>query len=431
MEEIKLEVVNFYKSQFTQEGDTNDFELLRVIPSLINHEQNMQLCSYPTKEEVKEAVFALSGDSASGPDGFTGVSYQQCWDIVGNDVHAVVLSFFYGAELPKSITHTNLVLIPKRHLIQTFSDMRPISLSNFINKATSFFQSTRGVKQGDPLSPTLFLLSAEVLSRASNSLFNDAGYIGYGMPKWSNALNQLAYADDIIIFAFAQPDSLQSIMRVLSRKRKEYYSDLIKRMKGRLHSWKGKLLSFGGKAVLIKSVLQTMPLHLLSVLAPPKCVLNELHKVFARYFWSNKEEGRSKHWVAWKDVCLPIQEKGLGFKSLFDVSKALFAKLWWRFRTTSTLWANYMWNKYYKKVIPNLVQWKGGTQVWKRMLEAREDMDHEIWWEIKGGSVNVCYQNWTKLGPLHWVVPNDFPINEGLEDVADLIEDGRWKEQLI
>ncbi|XP_060183096.1 uncharacterized protein LOC132613054 [Lycium barbarum] len=67
------------------------------------------------------------------------------------------------------------------------------------------------------------------------------------------------------------------------------------------------------------------------------------------------------------------------------------------------------------------------------MLEAREDMEHESWWEIKGGSVNVWYENWTKLGPLHLVVPNEYPINEGLEDVADLIEDGKiqcYKKQL-
>uniref|UniRef100_A0A0V0HYL8 Putative ovule protein n=1 Tax=Solanum chacoense TaxID=4108 RepID=A0A0V0HYL8_SOLCH len=78
-----------------------------------------------------------------------------------------------------------------------------------------FFHSTRGVKQGDPLSPTLFILSNEVLCRALNSLFDDPQFVGYGMPKWSANLNHLAYADDTIIFSSTQNYSLGKIMTVL------------------------------------------------------------------------------------------------------------------------------------------------------------------------------------------------------------------------
>lgn len=64
-----------------------------------------------------------------------------------------------------------------------------------------FFHSTRGVKQGDPLSPALFILSAKVLTRALNQLFKDNNYVGYEVLKWSSNLNHLAYADDTIIFS--------------------------------------------------------------------------------------------------------------------------------------------------------------------------------------------------------------------------------------
>lgn len=63
-----------------------------------------------------------------------------------------------------------------------------------------FFHSTRGVKQGDPLSSALIILSTEVLTGALNHLFDDNQYVGYGMPKWSAKLNHLAYANDTIIF---------------------------------------------------------------------------------------------------------------------------------------------------------------------------------------------------------------------------------------
>ncbi|XP_060211821.1 uncharacterized protein LOC132639388 [Lycium barbarum] len=141
-----------------------------------------------------------------------------------------------------------------------------------------------------------------------------------------------------------------------SRRKKGYYNDLIKKVKNKLQNWKGKLLSFGGKAVLINSVLQSIPIYMLSAVVPTKYTINELHKIFARFYWSTKEEGKSRHWSSWDKICLPKEEGGLGFRSLDDVSKALFAKLWWKFRTSNTLWSAFMWNKYCKKNKPTEVQ---------------------------------------------------------------------------
>lgn len=82
-------------------------------------------------------------------------------------------------------------------------------------QAHGFFYAIRGVKQGDPLFPALFILSAEVLSRALNALFLNSNFKCFGMPKWSENMNHLAYADDTIIFASADKTSLQSIMMII------------------------------------------------------------------------------------------------------------------------------------------------------------------------------------------------------------------------
>lgn len=111
--------------------------MLENIPIMVTMEQNLELCRYPTLDKVKAAVFALSDNSASGPDGFTGLFYQECWDVICNDIHNMVLQCYVGATLPKLITYTNLVLLPKKNMIETFLDLRPISLSNFINKVSS------------------------------------------------------------------------------------------------------------------------------------------------------------------------------------------------------------------------------------------------------------------------------------------------------
>lgn len=125
--------MEFFQHQFTQERETTSFELLNNIPTMVSIDHNLELCRFPTIEEIKSTVFAMSGDSASGPDGFTGLFYQQYWDTIGTDIYNMLQQFYTGASLPKSITHTNLVLLPKIQQVQTFSDLRPISLSNFIN----------------------------------------------------------------------------------------------------------------------------------------------------------------------------------------------------------------------------------------------------------------------------------------------------------
>nr|XP_033513784.1 uncharacterized protein LOC117278420 [Nicotiana tomentosiformis] len=78
-----------------------------------------------------------------------------------------------------------------------------------------------------------------------------------------------------------------------NRRRKEFYKNIIFKVQERLSSWKGKLLSIGGREVLISHVLESMPIHLLSVVNPPVYVINQLHKMFARFYWSNSGNGRT------------------------------------------------------------------------------------------------------------------------------------------
>lgn len=65
------------------------------------------------------------------------IIFQNCWKIIGEDITRLVRAFFFGVELSRFITHTNLVLLLQNEEVKTLSDLRLISLSYFINKIIS------------------------------------------------------------------------------------------------------------------------------------------------------------------------------------------------------------------------------------------------------------------------------------------------------
>ncbi|XP_070036364.1 secreted RxLR effector protein 78-like [Nicotiana tomentosiformis] len=76
-----------------------------------------------------------------------------------------------------------------------------------------FFTSSQGLKQGDPISPSLFILAAEVLSRSLNALHESADFVPFTMSSRDPLINHLVYADDIVIFTGGNNRSVKLIMK--------------------------------------------------------------------------------------------------------------------------------------------------------------------------------------------------------------------------
>jgi hypothetical protein len=57
------------------------------------------------------------------------------------------------------------------------------------------------------------------------------------------------------------------------------------RFQKKLSSWKGKMLSSGGRLVLINSVLSSPPMYMMSFFRIPKGVLEKLDYYRSRFFW--------------------------------------------------------------------------------------------------------------------------------------------------
>lgn len=162
-----------------------------------------------------------------------------------------------------------------------------------------------------------------------------------------------------------------------------YFEEFIRKITRRILAWQSRLLSFGGKLILVRHALHSMPIYLLSTMNPTTTIIKKIHQIMAIFFCENNGEQR-RYWASWDTLCFPIEEGGLGLRSLFDMNKAMMIKLWWKFRTdVGTLWASNKGNKYYEKLHPTFSPSRGGSHVQQSMVEVRDDVEPFIWWQLK------------------------------------------------
>ena len=126
------------------------------------------------------------------------------------------------------------------------------------------------------------------------------------------------------------------------RRKKEYFEEICKCVVNRILSWKQRILSPGGRVVLLKHVLSSLPIHLLAAASPPKGVLWEMERVMAAFLWGVSEFGPRFHWMKWVDLCRPYSEGGLGVRRPTEVFQAFSMTLWWSFRQGRSLWASFL-----------------------------------------------------------------------------------------
>ncbi|KAL0356478.1 UNVERIFIED_CONTAM: putative ribonuclease H protein [Sesamum radiatum] len=135
-------VVEYFTRAFTDEGDVI-FDDLQCVPTLLTDKDMELLHAKPTMEDIKAVVFDMCPDSTAGPDGFSALFFQSCWDIIAEDLLEAVLDFFAGTAPPKTFTTTTVVLIPKSESPMTWKDFRPISLCNVTGKILSKLLNTQ------------------------------------------------------------------------------------------------------------------------------------------------------------------------------------------------------------------------------------------------------------------------------------------------
>ncbi|XP_047978624.1 uncharacterized protein LOC125220501 [Salvia hispanica] len=249
----------FFKNLLTEDVGSLGEPELEILSSLPADVNLSQLEVDPTAEEVRQVVFDINADSTAGPDGFSALFFQACWDIVGKDVVEAVVDFFAGAQLPRGIAATLIVLVPKKKNPTRWADFRPISLCNVMNKIISKLITKRlapflplltvpnqsGFIRGRLLSDNV-LLAKEMfheiwkcvvspnmvlkldMEKAYDRVqwpfllkvlkymgFSEKWEMMYRTARYTMGVSHLAYADDIIIFSQARSSAIVNLMECL------------------------------------------------------------------------------------------------------------------------------------------------------------------------------------------------------------------------
>jgi hypothetical protein len=89
-------------------------------------------------------------------------------------------------------------------------------------------------------------------------------------------------------------------------KRKTIWNSVVERMEKRLVGWKKLYLSKGGRLILIKSTLSSLPSYYLSLFPLPMDVACRLEKLPRDFLWGGMGDEHKFHLVNWHQVCSPI-----------------------------------------------------------------------------------------------------------------------------
>ncbi|XP_075654704.1 uncharacterized protein LOC142624852 [Castanea sativa] len=289
--------------------------------------------------------------------------------------------------------------------------------------ASGYIKPSRGIRQGDPLSPHLFLLCSEGFTALIRNAAQTNRLHGIRISRNAPRITHLLFADDSLLFCNASMEECQVIKEILctyelasgqkvncdktsiffskntsletrvairtflnatssepfekylglppiiGRGKKQAFADIKLKVQSKLNGWKGKLLSQAGKEVLIKSVAQAIPgwrlLH---------CHESLFYKVFKSKYFPNEsflEASIPSHSsYAWRSIaqCRDLLLQG----SRWRVGNGTLISIWWK-----TFFIDSIFFSFEAEIIKSIP------------LSIRQPSDSLIWTKNRAGTFTV------------------------------------------
>lgn len=307
----------------------------------------------------------------------------------------------------------------------------------------------RGIRQGDPLSPYIFILCAEVLSGLCTKAQQDGLLTGVRVATQCPRLNHLLFADDTMFFTKSNVQCCTTVLQILrdyelaseqkintekssiyfsaktplmvrnrvkrhlgiekeggvgkylglpehfGRKKKDLFVSIVDRMKQKAMSWSSRYLSTAGKMTMLQSVLSPIPSFAMSCFQLHVGLCNQIQSVLTRFWWDNSNRDRKICWLAWDNLTTPKSLGGLGFRDVQIFNQVLLGKIAWRILTKPTcllariLIGKYCSNHSFLKVEPA----KGSSHGWKGVLWGRDLLLNHLSKSIGDGNSTTVWND--------------------------------------
>jgi hypothetical protein len=244
------------------------------------------------------------------------------------------------------------------------------------------FHCKRGVRQGDHLSPLLYVLGGDLLQSAVNNLLREGGLqlpIYTGDPEFPI----IQYADDTLLILPANMSQIMALKQVLevfsqstglsinyhkssmmpinvddttlrelakgfgcqigtlpftylglsvgtSRPSIQDLTPVVHRLERRLTAT-SSFLSQGARLQLILSAISSMPLHLLCTIHIPPGILKQFNRIIRQCLWRDNIDTPKQSLAAWDLICKPKMKGGLGIVDFQNKNEALLMKFLHKF----------------------------------------------------------------------------------------------------